>query len=287
MLLSLLVNSFLNGSIYMLLAVGFSLVFGVAGVVNLYHGAYYMLAGYLAYTMFSIWSFPLWLSCVVAVFLVGMLGVFIMRVPLTYLKNTKKESSLLIFTLGASYFTEYLLRLIFGARHYSLPSFMWESVNLLGETIPGARVFATITSIVCIVLTVLFLKTSRTGREIVATSQDRLGAEAIGIDTTRVFAITAFISAALAGIAGVAVSPFLAISPVMWLPALIKPFSIVILGGLGSIWGTIIASFLMGFGETLVATYWTPNLREIVFLIAVIIVLIIRPKGLLGGVKGA
>lgn len=115
-----------------------------------------------------------------------------------------------------------------------------------------------------------------------ATSQDRLGSESIGINTTRVFSITAFVAAALAGIAGVAVSPFLAISPGMWLPALIKPFSIVILGGLGSIWGTVIAAFLMGFGETFVTTYWSPNFREIVFLVAVILVLIIKPTGLLG-----
>ena len=279
---SLIVNSFLNGSIYMLLAVGFSLTFGVAGVVNLYHGAYYMVAAYLAYAMFYIWSFPLWLASILSVLIVGALGVFMMRVPLAYLKNSKKESSLLIFTLGASYFTEYLLRLIFGARHYSLPSFFGQSVSVLGETVPGSRAFATIVSIVCVALLIVFLKTSRMGKEIVATSQDRLGSESIGINTTRVFSITAFVAAALAGIAGVAVSPFLAISPGMWLPALIKPFSIVILGGLGSIWGTVIAAFLMGFGETFVTTYWSPNFREIVFLVAVILVLIIKPTGLLG-----
>jgi len=282
MLSSLIVNSFLNGSIYMLLAVGFSLMFGVAGVVNLYHGAYYMLSAYLAYIFFHLVSLPLWLACISSVVITGIAGVMMMIGPIAYLKKTQKAASLLIFTLGASYFTEYLLRLVFGARHYSIPSFIKESTRILGQNVPGSRLFATLVSVLCMVVLIVFLKGTRLGKEIVATSQDKLGAESVGINTGKTLAITAFVSAALAGIAGVVVSPFLAISPGMWLPALIKPFAIVILGGLGSIWGTVLAAFLMGFAETAVATYWTPNLSEVVFLVAVILVLITKPTGLLG-----
>ncbi|HOO31532.1 MAG TPA: branched-chain amino acid ABC transporter permease [Thermotogota bacterium] len=281
MLQSLLINGTINSSIYALIALGFSLTFGVAGIVNLYHGAYYMVAAYLTYVLSSA-GVPLWLSAVFALLLVMGLGGVMMKYPLLYLKKKGESIYLLIFTLGGAYFTQYLLKMIFGARFYSIPPFMDNSVSIGSEIVPGSRVFAFIVSVITIVVVMLFIGKTSIGKKITATSQDVYAAELVGINTNLIFVVTAAISALLAGIAGVVISPYLSISPTMWLSTLIKAFAIVIFGGLGSLGGSIIAAFIMGYLETFISLTWTSSMTEVAFLVVVFIFLIFKPSGLMG-----
>jgi len=281
LLQSLLINGTINSSIYALIALGFSLTFGVAGIVNLYHGAYYMVAAYLTYVLSSA-GVPLWLSAVFALLLVMGLGGVMMKYPLLYLKKKGESIYLLIFTLGGAYFTQYLLKMIFGARFYSIPPFMDNSVSIGSEIVPGSRVFAFIVSVITIVVVMLFIGKTSIGKKITATSQDVYAAELVGINTNLIFVVTAAISALLAGIAGVVISPYLSISPTMWLSTLIKAFAIVIFGGLGSLGGSIIAAFIMGYLETFISLTWTSSMTEVAFLVVVFIFLIFKPSGLMG-----
>jgi len=281
MLQSLLINGTINSSIYALIALGFSLTFGVAGIVNLYHGAYYMVAAYLTF-VFSSLGIPLWISAIASLALVMVLGAVMMKYPLLYLKKKGESIYLLIFTLGGAYFTQYLLKMIFGARFYSIPPFIDNSITIGSEIVPGSRVFAFAASLLTIILVMLFINKTSIGKKITATSQDVYAAELVGINTNLIFVVTSAISALLAGVAGVVISPYLSISPTMWLPTLIKAFAIVIFGGLGSLSGSIIAAFIMGYLETLIALTWTSSMTEVAFLAVVFIFLIFKPSGLMG-----
>lgn len=282
MLANLFINGTINGSIYALIALGFSLTFGVAGIVNLYHGTYYMLAAYFVYIFLNA-GFNIFLSTMFSLIIISFIAFLIMKYPILYLQ--KRENSgiyILIFTLGLAYFTQYLIKIIMGAQYYSIPAFYDKSIKLFNEIIPGSRYFAFIIAIIIIAIVMLLIKLTSFGKQILATSQDKYAAQIIGINTNKIFIITMILSAVLSGISGIIISTFLSISPTMWLSVLLKAFSIVILGGLGSIWGSIIASYLMAYLESLVAIVWTSSLTEVVFLILVFIFLIFKPTGIMG-----
>jgi branched-chain amino acid transport system permease protein len=276
-----LINGAINSSIYALIALGFSLTFGVAGIVNLYHGAYYMVAAYLVY-FFITSGIPSFISVVLSLLIVMVLGAFLMKYPILYLQKKGESIYILIFTLGSAYFTQYLFKLLFGASYYSIPSFYDKSTKILGEVIPGSRLFAFIVSVITIILVLLFINKTKFGKQILATSQDKYAAELVGVNTSMIFVVTMSLAALLSGIAGIVISPFLSISPNMWLTTLLKAFSIVILGGLGSIPGSIIAAFFMGYLESFVSLVWTSSMTEVVFLVIVFIFLIFRPTGIMG-----
>jgi branched-chain amino acid transport system permease protein len=159
---------------------------------------------------------------------------------------------------------------------------MDNSLTIGSEVVPGSRIFAFIVSVITIVVVMLFIGKTSIGNKITATSQDVYAAELVGINTNMIFVVTAAISALLAGIAGVVISPYLSISPTMWLSTLIKAFAIVIFGGLGSLGGSILAAFIMGYLESFIALTWTSSMTEVAFLVVVFIFLIFKPSGLMG-----
>ncbi|MGM0641144.1 MAG: branched-chain amino acid ABC transporter permease [Thermotogota bacterium] len=281
MFANVFINGTINGSIYALIALGFSLTFGVAGVVNLYHGAYYMVAAYMMYWLVSIGISPIF-AALLALLFVAILGSALMKGPILYLRKRGESIYILIFTLGASYFTQYLLTLLFGARRYSIQPFFDKSIELFGQTIPGSRSVAFLVSIITIIVLMLFINKTTFGKQILATSQDTYAAELVGVNTSKVFVVVAAISAVLAGIGGIVISPFLSISVDMWLITLLKAFSIVILGGLGSIGGSIVAAFIMGYLEGFISYAWSASMAEVSFLVLVFIFLIFKPTGIMG-----
>lgn len=281
MFANVFINGTINGSIYALIALGFSLTFGVAGVVNLYHGAYYMVAAYMMYWLISIGVAPI-LAAIIALLIVALLGSLMMKGPILYLRKRGESIYILIFTLGAAYFTQYLFTIIFGARRYSIQPFYDKAMEIFGETIPGSRSFAFLVSIITIIILMLFINKTTFGKQILATSQDTYAAELVGVNTSRVFVVVSAISAVLAGIGGIVISPFLSISVDMWLVTLLKAFSIVILGGLGSVGGSIVAAFVMGYLESFISYTWTSSMAEVAFLVLVFIFLIFKPTGIMG-----
>ena len=278
--LSVLVLGTIWGAVYSLIAVGFTLIFGVAGIVNLSHGAFFMLGAYLAYTFMSILHINVVLSALMAVVIVAVVGMIIDRFGIRPMRD--RHAYVLILTLAFAAFFQELMYGIYGPYGKSVESFLKGELMLGGVNVSYQKVLTFIVSTVLVILFWLFIKKTKMGKAISAVSQNKEAALLMGIQYERVYLITMAISAGLAAMAGVFISPILEAVPTMWTFPLFKAFAIVIIGGLGSLEGAIIASLLLGYAETAVSMLISANYSDMVYLVAIIIVLVVRPTGLTG-----
>jgi branched-chain amino acid transport system permease protein len=270
--------------IYALLAVGFALIFGVARVINLTHGAFYMLGAYITYALSVLLNVPLILSI-----LGGMVSVFILAICLDRFIIERIRTTMinvLITTLALSLFADQVILQIFGPDNRNIPAVISERVTLLGVDIAGQRLLSLIISVAVIATLWLIITRTRMGNALLATAQDPEAAQLMGINTGRMFMVTMGIAAMMAALAGGIVGSFLTVAPEMGMLPIIKAFSIVILGGLGSIGGSIIAALFLGYLETSVAYLISFNVTELVPLVVIFVVLIFRPAGIFGKRRG-
>lgn len=279
-MLQILIYGAVSSAIYAMLAVGFTLIFGVARILNLAHGAFYALGAYAAYVLTSLLKVPLFLAAPIAVLVVACFGVVMERFLVRPLRQS--QLAVLMITLAVSLAVEQALFIIFGSEYRNVPSFVAEKITLGGVDISGQRLLALVAGVLVLLILWLFIQRTRLGAAILAVSQDPEAAQYMGIPTNRIFSIVMAISAGTAALAGVLVSPFLTVQPTMGLLPMVKAFAIVIVGGLGSIPGSIIASLILGYSETIVAYLVSTSWTELVSLVAVVITLIIRPSGILG-----
>jgi branched-chain amino acid transport system permease protein len=264
-----------------MLAVGFSLIFGVAGVVNLAHTAFYMVGAYLIYTFFSVLGLNLIFSLVVSVLLTGVLGMLVQHLCIRPL--IKSEYSVMIITVALAMFFQEVLLSTFGPVDRNLTNFHDATYKLFGVvTIDAQRLLTLIVAIIIIICLWLFIKYTKFGRAIQAVAQDRQGSIFMGINPDRVYLQVMFISACLAAIAGAFIAPTLAARPHMWEHPLVRVFICVVLGGLGSFEGTILAAIIIGFTEVVVAFSLSAYLGELVAVAIILFVLCVRPTGLMG-----
>jgi branched-chain amino acid transport system permease protein len=279
-MLQILIYGAVSSAIYAMLAVGFTLIFGVARILNLAHGSFYALGAYAAYVLTSILKVPLFLAAPLAMLLVAGFGVVMERYLVRPLRHS--QLAVLMITLAVSLAVEQALFITFGSEYRNVPSFVAEKLSIGGVDISGQRLLALVASVLMLCCLWLFIQRTRLGAAILAVSQDPQAAEYMGIPTNRIFSIVMAISAGTAALAGVLVSPFLTVQPTMGLLPMVKAFAIVIVGGLGSIPGSILASLLLGYSETIVAYLVSTSWTELVSLVAVVATLMIRPSGLLG-----
>ncbi|MEH2471964.1 branched-chain amino acid transport system permease protein [Nitrobacteraceae bacterium AZCC 2161] len=279
-MLQILIYGAVSSAIYAMLAVGFTLIFGVARILNLAHGSFYALGAYAAYVLTSLLKIPLFLAAPLAVLLVAGFGVVMERFLVRPLRQS--QLAVLMITLAVSLAVEQALFLIFGSEYRNVPSFVAEKLSIGGVDISGQRLLALVAGVLVLLTLWLFIQRTRLGAAILAVSQDPEAAQYMGIPTNRIFSIVIAISAGTAALAGVLVSPFLTVQPSMGLLPMVKAFAIVIVGGLGSIPGSIIASLILGYSETIVAYLISTSWTELVSLVAVVITLMIRPSGILG-----
>ncbi len=279
-MLEILIYGAVSSAVYALLAVGFTLIFGVARVLNLSHGTFYALGAYFAYTYNGVLHLPLLPSALLAVATVAGFGILMERVFVRPLRRS--ALAVLMITLGISLLVEQILFLTFGSEYRNVGSFVREKVVVAGVDISGQRLFALGVGAGLVLALWLFIQRTRLGTAILAISQDAEAAQYMGVNSNRVFSVVMGISAALAAAAGVLVAPFLTVQPGMGLLPMIKAFSIVILGGLGSIPGTLLASLVLGYSETAVAYLISSSFTELVSLVAILLTLILRPAGLFG-----
>lgn len=267
-------------SIYALLAVGFTLIFGVARILNLAHGSFYALGAYGVYTLTANVHLPLWLAAIVAVVLVGLLGVLIERVLVRPLRRSML--AVLLITLAVALMIEQVLLLAFGSEARNVPSLVDVTYHLLGVDISGQRLFALAGGIVVLAGLWSFLQFTRLGSAILAVSQDAEAAQYMGIPSDRMYSIVMGMSAGMAAAAGVLVAPFQSVIPSMGLLPLVKAFAIVVVGGLGSIAGSVVGALLLGFSETIIAFKISIEWSQIVSVAAVLVTLVLRPAGFFG-----
>jgi branched-chain amino acid transport system permease protein len=278
-LVSILVLGTIWGAVYSLIAVGFTLIFGVAGIVNLSHGAFYMLGAYLAYTFMTLLKINVPLSALMAVVVVALVGMAIDYFGIRPLRE--RHAYVLILTLAFALFFQELMYGIYGPYGKPVQSFVVGEIVLGGVHISYQKLITLFVAAAFVILLWLFIKKTKTGKSISAVAQNKDAAILMGIQYEKAYRMTMGISAGLAAIAGVFISPILEAVPTMWSFPLFKAFAIVIIGGLGSLEGAIIASLLLGYSETLVSFLISANYADMVYLIAIILVLVFRPTGIL------
>jgi len=279
-LLEVLIYGAVTSAVYAMLAVGFTLIFGVARVLNLSHGSFYALGAYGAYVYNGVLGIPLLPAALLSVATVALFGMLVERALVRPLRRS--ALAVLMITLATSLLVEQLLFLIFGSEYRNVRSFVREKITLAAVDISGQRLLTLACGVALVVTLWLFIQRTKLGAAILAVSQDPEAAQHVGINTDRIFSVVMAISAALAAAAGVLVAPFLTVQPGMGLLPMTKAFSIVILGGLGSIPGSLLAALLLGYSETIVAYAFSSSFTELVSLVAILLTLILRPAGLFG-----
>ena len=280
MWVEILVYGAVTSAIYSMLAVGFTLVFGVARVLNLAHGSFYAIGAYLAYLFAVQWHWPLPLAALASVLIAAAFGLLVER----YLVRPQRSSQLavLMLTLGLSLIIEQLLLVSFGSEVRNVPAFIEDKFNLGGADVSGQRLLTLGASVLLLAGLWLTIQRTRMGAAILAISQDPLAAQYMGIPIDRVYGWVFALSAAFSAAAGVLAGPFMSVQPSMGLVAMTKAFAIVIVGGIGSLPGSLLAALLLGYSETLVAYLISTSWTEVVSLAAVLTTLLLRPAGLMG-----
>ena len=280
MWVEILVYGAVTSAIYSMLAVGFTLVFGVARVLNLAHGSFYAIGAYLAYLFAVQLHWPLALAALASVCLSALFGLLVER----FLVRRQRASQLavLMLTLGLSLIIEQALLLGFGSEVRNVPAFIEDKFSIFGADVSGQRLLTLGASILLLGGLWLTIQRTRLGAAILAISQDPLAAQYMGIPIDRIYGWVFALSAGFSAAAGVLAGPFMSVQPAMGLVAMTKAFAIVIVGGIGSLPGSLLAALLLGYSETLVAYLISSSWTEVVSLAAVLTTLLLRPAGLMG-----
>ena len=278
--MEILIYGAVTSAIYALLAVGFTLIFGVARILNLAHGSFYALGAYGTYVLTSIAGLPLWSAALIAIAFVALFGVVVEKVLIRPLRHS--QLGVLMISLAVALIVEQTLFLVFGSEYRNVPSFVDAKINFGGVDVAGQRLLTLAGASVAIGALYMFIQFTRLGSAILAISQDPEAAKYMGIPSDKIFSLVMAISAALAALAGVMAGPFLSVQPSMHLLPIVKAFAIVVVGGLGSIPGSIAAAFLLGYAETCVAYLISSSWTEIVSVLATLLMLVFRPAGIFG-----
>ena len=278
--MEILIYGAVTSAIYALLAVGFTLIFGVARILNLAHGSFYALGAYGTYVLTSMVGLPLWSAALIAIAFVAVFGVVVEKVLIRPLRHS--QLGVLMISLAVALVVEQTLFLVFGSEYRNVPSFVDTKINLGGVDVAGQRLLTLAVASVAIGALYMFIQFTPLGSAILAISQDPEAAKYMGIPSDKIFSLVMAISAALAALAGVMAGPFLSVQPSMHLLPIVKAFAIVVVGGLGSIPGSIAAAFLLGYAETCVAYLISSSWTEIVSVLATLLMLVFRPAGIFG-----
>jgi branched-chain amino acid transport system permease protein len=278
--LTILVFGLATSGIYALMAVGVALIYGVGRVINFAHGAFYTLGAYLAYFYATTVGMNWWIASVASVLTVALLAAVFDRLLIEPLRE--QEILVWIMTFAFAFAIRELIVLLFGARPYSIPAFAPGSVSVLGQAIAAQRLLVVAASGLAIGSLWVFLSSARLGKALRAVALNRTGAYLVGIPVRTAHATVMAISAGLAALAGIIISPINVLTPDMGLEPLLMSFTIVILGGIGSLRGSLVAAFLVGYAGALVSFLWSPQLVTFMALVMVFGVLIFRPSGLFG-----
>ncbi len=278
----ILVTGLVNGGVYALLAIGFSLIFGVARIVNIAHTAFYMLAAYALYGLLFKAGLPLIVAAVLAVVAVVLLSLVCYKLVIEPVRQ--HESAVLIATIALALIFQESLLVSFGGSFLGIPAAVDGFASVLGVRVSYQRLIILGVVAAALGATWFLLKRTRLGLAIRAAANDQEIANLMGMNVKRVAMITVGISVALAAIAGVVVAPVFVIDPLMWLSPLVTMLAIVVLGGLGSLKGSLIGAFIIGYVEaiTVFAVPAGAYLKGAVALSIMVIVLLIRPEGLFG-----
>jgi branched-chain amino acid transport system permease protein len=297
-----LVAGITHGSVYALIALGYSMVYGILKLLNFAHGDIYMVGAFIGLGVISVFGGPESLSVNVVLMLSlmficamlggGLVGVMIERFAYRRLRNAPRIAPL-ITALGVSFFLENAAQLVLGADFKSYESFSWSSSPIASIdnsfTLPGnaqvsyAQIVVVVGAFVLMVALTLFVQRTQTGKAMRATSFDREAAAMMGIDVDRVIVVTFFIGSALAGAAGVFNGiAYQQVWPYMGFQAGLYAFIAAVVGGIGNLPGAVLGGLVIGFAQAFSIGYVSSTFSDAIVFAVLIAVMIVRPSGLLG-----
>ena len=284
-----LFNALSLGCVYALFALGFTLVFGVLGVVNLSQGAVFMVGAYAALTAITKLHAPLWLAIVAAFAFSGLLGLLIDRLVLKPLRRRDAPHLIpMIATIGLAIAINSLVQGLFGAENQRFPSEVLpqDSLAIAGVSVTVLELGIIGVSFVLMAVLMVTLRRTQLGRALRAIAESPKAARLLGINVDGLFMLTSFVAAGLGGISGVLIGLYSnALFPLMGQPMLHKGIAVIILGGMGDIRGAMFAGLFLGFAEVLSVAYIGSDMRDAVAFGLLFLVLLVRPKGLFGSVQ--
>lgn len=284
--LSFLIDGIQLGSVYAIIALGYTMVYGIAKMLNFAHGDVIMIGGYVIFTAMNAWGLPAILSVVIAMVACTVLGVVIEAIAYRPLRNASSSLAVLITAIGVSYFLQNAALLVFSANPKSFTSV----VSVKNLSLAGGKLVikgeAMVTIGICIVIMTaltLFVNYTKPGRAMLAVSEDRGAAQLMGVNVNGTITLTFAIGAALAAVAGALLcSAYPTLTPTTGAMPGIKAFVAAVFGGIGSIPGAMLGGILLGIIEILSKAYISSKLSDAIVFGVLIVVLLIKPTGILG-----
>ena len=289
LLVQQIVNGLIVGSIYCLMAIGLTMIFGVMKISNFAHGDFLMFGAYLA--IYSTMYLTGWVGWIGAMFVaavgVGILGFIAERFLFRPLMKRNSDIDVIMLSIGFSIFLANGAHLVFGATPKMLVDpFQSENVNLFFFSTSLIRILSFLFAVFAIGMLQLFLTKTKVGTAIRAVSQNRNASMLMGIDTSFIYGLTFVVGSVLAGLSGVLSGTIFAVSPAMGALPTLKAFAITIMGGMGSIRGAIYGGFVLGVAEALGGNYISMDYKNAIGFVIIIVILLVMPEGLFGRRKG-
>lgn len=275
-------NGIMIGGIYGLMALGLTLIYGVLYIPNFALGHQAMIGAYVTFFLVSLYRVNYFLSVVVAMAALALLGVVLERLAFRPIKDAPHVNGFIV-AFGLLFVLESAALVAWGATYRKIETVYDRQVlTVLGTRLPLQRVLVVVAVVIVIVAMQLFLKRTRAGSALRAVAQQREAALLVGIDANRVASLTMAVGSALGAAAGGLIGPVILVFPTMGSMMIVKAFVIIVLGGMGSVVGAIVGGFLLGLVESLAAGFISPSFKDLYAFLFLVVVLAIRPTGLFG-----
>lgn len=278
-----LINGLISGSYYAVLGVGLTVTWGVLKMINVAHGDFYMLGAYLFYTFSKLMGWPVIPSIIAGVALVFVIGMVIERGALApSIGREKFGNSPFILTLAIGILLQNMAQLIWGETNVGVPYFSDEVFQVMGITMAAQRLIVAAVAMATLIAVMFLIKRTRFGWAISATAQDTYSSTLVGINTKKIYMVTFGIAVALGAIAGCILAPIYGINPWMGSSIQLKSFVVCIVGGLGSIGGSIIAGLALGVIESFATQFLGSGWSNVIAYALVLVMFWVKPTGIFG-----
>lgn len=275
-----LLNGLTSAGIYILIALGLTLILGIVGIVQMAHGEMYMIGAYVVYFFATSLGLNYFVALVLAIILVGLGGVGLERVFLRRFRGDVEGA--LICTMAFILILQTAVKGVAGPSYKDISSPAPGVVKVFGARISWEAILVIGVSALLVVALLLFIRRTKTGQAMMAISEDLRGATLMGINVDRLSAIAMFVGCGLAAAAGGLVGAIFSLEPFMGGFALTQGITVIILGGLGSVSGAIVGGLILGLIDGLVTPQVSPTIASIIGLVIVMLILLFRPRGLMG-----
>jgi branched-chain amino acid transport system permease protein len=274
------VNGVVLSAIYIMVALGFALLLSIMGIFNFAHGAVYMIGAYITYGLANSAGLNQWASLLISMAALGVFGIFLER--FCFRPFAGKAFHVIVMSIALILILETTAVVGFGGGNKALAAFTPGTIHMGIISVANDRMMALVIGVVLLTAMTLFIQKTRIGQQMLAVSQDREGAALQGINVNRTAAIATVIACVLAALSGTLMSSLYYLSPFMGDSILMKAIEVVILSGIGSIGGILAGGVIIGFMDAILPVYMEPTVASAITIGVVIVILLVRPKGLFG-----